>query len=81
MFDKATVVNDVMNETNTDDSVGGLLIVSVVIKNTGMKQTGTVCKNTFDWHSAKLVCRSLGYVLADWRGQPQNTKHVSRYVL
>ena len=80
MFDKATVVNNVKSEAATDYNVEGLLIISVVNRKTGVKQTGTVCKNTFDWHSAKLVCRSLGYVFADWGGQRISMKHVSQYV-
>ena len=76
-------MNNVMNKSAsaTGYSFEGLVIVSVVNRKTGRKQTGTVCKNTFDWHSAKLVCRSLGYVFADWGSQPQNMKHVSEYVL
>ena len=80
MFNRATVVNNVMSEAATDYSVEGLLIISVVNRKTGMKQNRTICKNAFDWHSAKLVCRSLGYVLADWGGQRISMKHVSKYV-
>ena len=79
MVDKATLMNDKLkNSTGTRANNEGLLIATVINKQTGIEQNRTVCKDGFSWHSAKSICRSIGYVFADWGSQPIDMQYTSK---
>ena len=79
MFEKATLINDNMNRTFIRANNEGLLIATIVNRQTGIKQNGTVCKDAFSWHLASSICRSIGYVFADWGSQLMNMQYTSKY--
>ena len=81
MFDRASLMNNRINGTNKVTNTGGLLIARVVNKQTGVEQNGTFCKDAFNWHSAKIICRSTGYIFGDWGSHPMNMENISKYVL
>ena len=67
-------MNDMPNETNTH--IKGLLIVTAVNRQTGMKENGTICKDDFNWNSAKLLCGSIGYNFAKWEDMKRHLKNI-----
>ena len=77
-FGKAALMNNMLNRTSTETNNEGLLIVTAVNKQTGIEQNGTVCKDAFNWQSAKSICRSIGYVFADWGSGQINLKSTSK---
>ena len=64
-FEKAAVITpkDMMMKRayNGEHKLEGLLTVTFVNKHTGDQQTGSVCKNQFNWLSANLFCQLLHY--------------------
>ena len=66
VFDRATLMENIPIGAKTNINGEGLLIVTAVNRQTGMKQNGTLCKEMFTWNSAKLLCRSIGYIFAEW---------------
>ena len=78
MFDKATLMNDKVNKTDIRTNNEGLLVTTLINKQTGNEQNITVCKDGFSWHSAKSICRSIGYVFADWGSQPIDMQYTSK---
>ena len=75
-FKSATLIN-LVNGTEIETEREGILIVTVVNKQTGEKQNGTVCKDRFNWNTAKLLCLSMEYLFADWGSYPRNRKYIS----
>ena len=47
--------------TETDDE--GFLFATLVGRQSQIKINGTVC--SLNWHSAQLICQSLGFMFAD----------------
>lgn len=68
-FKAASVMNGTNNETVTE----GFLVVTVVGSNSQVEKNGTVCD--LNWHSANLVCQSLGFMFADWGRRSKNLKN------
>ena len=57
--------------TETDDE--GFLFVTLVGRQSQIELNGTVCN--LNWHSAELICQSLGFMFADWENSPENLKN------
>ena len=74
-FEKATLINSIEGTKSINDKEG-LLIATVVNKQTGKEKNGTVCKGEFNWYSAQLFCRSIGHHFSDWGSYPKNLKYV-----
>ena len=74
-FEKVTLINSVEGRMRINDKEG-LLIATVINKQTGEKKNGNVCKDDFNWHSAKLLCSFIGHHFADWESYPRNLKYV-----
>ena len=74
-FERATLINSVEGRKRINDKEG-LLIATVVNKQTGKERNGTVCKDEFNWYSAQLFCRSTGHHFSDWGSYPRNLKYV-----
>ena len=72
----ATLTNDMSSGNKTLKVKKGILIATVVNKQTGMQKTGSVCGDSFNWHSAKLFCRSMGLIFANWESRP-NIRYVN----
>ncbi|XP_063677055.1 uncharacterized protein LOC134813296 [Bolinopsis microptera] len=75
-FHRANLINLVEGTERLNDN-GGLLIATVINKQTGEERNGTVCKNAFTWYSAQLFCLSIGHRFADWGSYPRNMKYIS----
>jgi hypothetical protein len=50
----------------------GLLILTMIEKNTGLKRNGTLCQDNFTWQSAHVICQSMGNMRAEWGSYPGN---------
>ena len=74
-FERASLINMVKGKKRLNDN-GGLLIATVIDKQTGEAQDGTVCKDAFNWYSAQLFCRSIGHRFSNWGSYPRNMKYV-----
>ena len=55
-----------LNRTEMSTNHEGVLILTTINRESGKKQSGTVCRDMFNWRSAHLFCQSIGYTLADW---------------
>ena len=62
-----------MNGTLTETDDEGFLFVTLVGRQSQIKINGTVCN--LNWHSAQLICLSLGFTFADWENSPENLKN------
>ena len=74
-FERATLINSVEGTKRISDTEG-LLIATVVNKQTGKENNGIVCKDEFNWYSAELFCRSIGHHVSDWGSYPRNLEYV-----
>ena len=74
-FVRGNLINFVEGAQRINDKEG-LLKATVVNKQTGKKKNGFVCKDRFNWYSARLFCRSLGHHFSDWGSYPKNLKYV-----
>ena len=68
-MDGFALVN-LVNGSATETDKEGLLILTMIDSYTEVKQNGTVCADNFDGLSAHMICRSIGYVFADWGSDP-----------
>ena len=73
-FERATL-EDLRNGTGVVDSSEGLLIITAINTEGGMRRNGTVCKDHFNWYAANLFCRSIGFLFADWGSYPKNLEY------
>ena len=74
-FERASLINMVTGTKRLNDN-GGLLIATVINKQTGQVKNGTVCKDAFNWYSAQLFCWTMGHHFSDWGSYPKNMKYV-----
>ena len=79
MFYKATLMNERVNRSGSRTNNEGLLIATLLNRQTGIKENRSVCKDAFSWHLATYICRSIGYIFADWGIQPINMLYTSKY--
>ena len=73
-FKSATLIN-LVNETEIETNREGILIVTVVNKQSGEKQNGTVCVEYFHSQSANLFCQSFGFVDGWWMNKIRGEKN------
>ena len=69
-----------VNRTLVEDRNEGLLAVNVVGTQSQLVRYGTVCKDHVNWHTANLLCLSMGFMFADWGSSPRNKEYVPEYV-
>ena len=74
-YERANLIKVVEGRKIINDKEG-LLIATVVNKQTREEKSGTVCKDLFNWHSAQLSCWSLGHHFSDWGTYPRNMKYL-----
>ena len=79
-FERAMILNTALKGADAAPSKEGMLVVTVIDRRTGTEQNSSVCSDSFNWHSAKLICRSIGYVFAAWGSNRMNMKYVTKYV-
>ena len=71
-LDKVSLIK-LVNGTLTETDEEGLLFVTLVGRQSQIKINGTVCN--LNWHSAQLICQSLGFMFADWKNSPGNLRY------
>jgi hypothetical protein len=64
-FKKSYLIN-LVNETPVRADKTGYLVVTVMNKQLGLEQNGTVCDEYLNKKSAKLFCRELGFITGWW---------------
>ena len=72
-LDKVSLLK-LVNGTLTETDDEGLLFVTLIGKQSQIKINGTVCN--LNWHSAKLMCQSLGFIFADLENPLGNLGYV-----
>ena len=58
----------------------GLLFLTVVDTQSRIESRGYFCQYLMNWHSANLLCQSMGFMFADWGSAPRNEEYVAEYV-
>ena len=71
-LDKVSLIK-LVNGTLTETGDEGFLSVTLIGRQSQIKMNGTVCN--LNWHSAQLVCQSLGFMFAEWESSPGNLEY------
>ena len=72
-LDKVSLMK-LVNGTLTETDDEGFLFATLLGRQSLVKMSGTICN--LNWHSAQLICQSLGFMFADWENLPVISKYV-----
>ena len=62
---KATLAVQIDQRTVVQGEEEGLLLVTLINKNTGQETRGTVCDDEFNQDAARLFCHYMGYLVTE----------------